>query len=498
MRHAYRPSRRGPTWPRLDSPRDLAVATGLLALASLAALLSGYGFVSDHKALAVLPIVAVAGLALLLTAVTRFAWFVLLLLATRASTDILKFGSSDAGNTATNTVSGRGPDPTTLIGVLFLVCALLWLAATLYSGRQQSVSIVTVMLLGYGAAGALSVIGSNHVQASALQLARLLTAILMFVVLEQLITDRAMLRRVVTACFAALTIPLTVTFVGMATGTAAGEIKGGLTRLTGTFVQSNDYARFLTFLVLFGVAIQPYVKSRAKPYLTGLLCLSGVALVLTLTLGAIGTAFLGVVAIALMQRRTRLVVPLVVASIAAFATVPGLLGRISASTTTTEIGGAETGNSLAWRFEFWSSLLSVNSHNPITGVGLNATQFYSASAKQPHNDYLGAYVETGILGLTMYLGLMAAMLYATGRAVARTEPATFEWGVAVGALVVVMAFAVMSLAANVIQNTANYWCVLAITACACAVGRQGGLPRSAAVDEVTRPAEVGPSLSLHR
>jgi len=450
------------------------VTAVLLALAVGASLLSGYGVVSGQNRLAVLPVVAVVGIALAVVAFTRFSWFVLLLLTIRSSTDALKVSASDAGTSAANTVSERGPDPSSIIGVLFLVLALLWLAATFYEGKPIRASIVTTMILGYVAAGALSVVGSNHVQASALQLARLMSGVLMFVVLERLITDRAMLKRVLIACFAALIIPLGYTLFGLVTGQASGEVKGGFTRLTGTFTQSNDYARFLTLLLLLGVAVLPYVSRRVKPFLLGLLALSGVFLLLTLTLGAIGAAFAGIAVIALIQRRAALIGLLGAVAMGALIIVPGLIGRITDTAAASEIGGGPTGNSLSWRLDFWASLLTINKDNPITGVGLNATQYFTSSAKQPHNDYLSAYIETGVVGLLMYVGLIVAMLVVAGRAVLRTQRDTLEWGVAVGAVVCVGVYAVMSVAANVIQSSANLWYLLAITACASAAGRFGG------------------------
>lgn len=443
----------------------------LLALAIGSSLVCGYGLVTDQKKLAVLPIIAVVGIALAIVATLRFSWFVLLLLATRSSTDVLKLSASDAGTSAANTVGNRGPDPSSIIGITFLLFALLWIAALLYARKPLRPSAITVMLVVFVIAGGLSVVGSDHIQASTIQLARLMSAVLMFVVLEQLITSRKILKRVLTACFVALIIPLTYTLFGLASGSGSEEVKGGFVRLTGTFTQSNDYARFLAFFVILGVSILPYVARRTKRYLAVLLAVAGCVLVLTLTLGAIAGAFIGLLVIALIQRRAGLLAMLGVGAALALVVVPGLIGRITASTASSELGGGATGNSLSWRLHFWASLLTINRDNPVTGVGLNATQYFTSSAKQPHNDFLSAYVETGIVGLLAYLGLLAAMFIVTARAVLRTRRGTLEWGLAVGAFVCLGAFALMSVAANVIQSTANFWYILAITACASAAGR---------------------------
>lgn len=457
------------------SPAVNRVATGMLIAAAVAgSLLSGVGIVSGQKRLAVLPILAVIGVALAIVALTRFDRFVLLLLAVRPSTDILKFSASDAGTSAANTVSDRGADPSSLIGVAFLVLAILWLAAILWSRRGLKPSSVTVMLVAFTMAGALSVIGSSHTQASALQLVRLAAAIAMFVVLEQLITTRAMMKRVLVALFAGLAVTVCYTLLVLAVG-GGEEVKGDFARLTGPFTQSNDYARFLAFLVLVGVAVFPYVSRRLKAALLAVLAVASVFLVMTLTLGAIGATLAGCLVIALIQRRTALVGLLGVASMVALTVTPGLLGRISTSTAASEVGGEATGNSVSWRLEFWASLLGINKDNPVTGIGLNTTQYFTPSAKQPHSDFLSAYVETGLLGFLIYVLLIIALFATTARAVLRTQRGTLEWGVAVGSLAVVAAFTLMSVAANVMQSLVNFWYVLAIVACGLAAGRSNDL-----------------------
>lgn len=463
-----------PSSLRITPAMSRLLTAVLVAAVVVGSLLSGIGIVTGQRRLAILPILAVVGIALAIVALTRFAWFVLLLLAIRPSTDVLKFSASDAGTSAANTVSDRGADPSSLIGVAFLLLAILWLAATLWGRHGIRPSSVTIALIAFAIAGALSVIGSSHVQASALQLVRLAAAIIMFVVLEQLITTRVMMRRVLVALFVGLTITIGYTLLVMATG-GGGEIKGDFARLTGPFTQSNDYARFLSFLILVGVAVFPYVSRRVKSFLLAVLAVASVFLVMTLTLGAITATLVGCLVIALIQRRAALFGLLGVASIAALTAAPGLIGRISASTTASQVGGGSTGNSVTWRLEFWASLLGINKDNPITGVGLNATQYFTPSAKQPHSDFLSAYVETGILGLLLYLLLLAVLFAATARAVLRTKRDTLEWGVAVGALAVVAAFALVSVAANVIQSLTNFWFVLAIVACALAAGRSNGL-----------------------
>lgn len=99
-----------------------------------AAVVSGVSVDSGNKSWVVLPLAAVVGLALASLALTRFAGFVVLLLGARASIDVLQLSGDRSGTTGGNTVVERGIDPSSLIGVLFLASAMLWLAARSHSG----------------------------------------------------------------------------------------------------------------------------------------------------------------------------------------------------------------------------------------------------------------------------------------------------------------------------------------------------------------------------
>ena len=101
---------------------------GLLGLivAAIAAI-SGYGFVHGNRAVGILPLVLACALGLGFLALTRFSGFVLLLIAVRPSLDLIKLSGSGAGTSVNNTATARGIDPSSIVGVLFLLAALVWL-----------------------------------------------------------------------------------------------------------------------------------------------------------------------------------------------------------------------------------------------------------------------------------------------------------------------------------------------------------------------------------
>jgi hypothetical protein len=145
-------------------------------VAGVAAIISGMslGLGGEDKRMVVLPLVAAAGVALAALALTRFAAFTLLLLGARASLDLFKLSGASAGNTATNSAAVRGMDPSSLLGVLFLVASCLWLIAQYSSGRRLRGSALRTALIAFVAAGAVSVIGAHPPQAAMLEVLRIL------------------------------------------------------------------------------------------------------------------------------------------------------------------------------------------------------------------------------------------------------------------------------------------------------------------------------------
>jgi putative inorganic carbon (hco3(-)) transporter len=109
-------------------------------------------------------------------------------------------------------------------------------------------------------------------------------------------------------------------------------------------------------------------------------------------------------------------------------------------------------------------VLPLADRNPVTGIGLDMTQYQTSAAKQPHSDFIRAYVETGILGLAAYLALLVAMVRAGRRAIRVTAPATFDRGIAVGFLGCAIGYITASLAANIVSNVVTLWYLAAFAA----------------------------------
>ncbi|WP_433527957.1 O-antigen ligase family protein [Micromonospora sp. CA-263727] len=478
-------------YPRPARPADGAavpaappgrILTGLAALACAAtAVVIGVSTGSGGKASVVLPLAVLGGVAVGALAMTRFAAYVMLMLAVRSCVDLFKLSAPSAGR-GDVTAASRALDPSTLLAVLFLLAAGLWLAAQLRRDGRLRGSPLGWALLLVGATCLVSALGAGSPTTSLLEALRIVTVVVMFVVLEQLMPDTRRMRQILLACYVSLALALGYTLVMSLLGAPPSEVKGSFTRISGPFSQSTTFGRYLMFMVIFGCGVHRYLARRLRGALGVLLVLSVVFLLLTNTRSAIIGTALGLVVVAVLHRSKRMVAMLCAVAVGGVVLLPAVADRFVALADVRAVGGGPTGNTLAWRLDYWAQIVPLANRNPVTGIGPNMTQRETGEAKKPHNDFLRAYVETGLVGLLAYLAMMV-MVLRTGRlALRRAPPDSFERGVAVGFLGCAVAFVAVSAASNVISNVVTLWYLFAFAAAASAVARRpgGGGPGAAA------------------
>jgi putative inorganic carbon (hco3(-)) transporter len=225
-------------------------------------------------------------------------------------------------------------------------------------------------------------------------------------------------------------------------------------------------------MIIFGVALYPHLGRRLRLALGAALVLSSVFLLLTYTRTAIVGTAIGVVLVGALHSR-RLLLGLLVLAVCAFLFVPQLSSRFTqlgeSAATPADVASR---NTLTWRINYWTEVLPLANSSPVTGIGLTSTQFATDEAKQPHNDFVRAYVETGLIGFGAYLAVLVALVALGLRAVRVSPPGTLDRGVAVGFLGCAVAFVAVSLAANVLSNVVLLWYLFAFAAAASFVARQ--------------------------
>jgi putative inorganic carbon (HCO3(-)) transporter len=436
----------------------------------VAAVVAGVsGLFSESRVGLVLPLVVVVGIGLCVVALKRFEVYVMAMLIARASLDLVKLSGTVEGTPAA--ASSRALDPSSLLGVLFLIAASLWLAAQYRHHGALPGSALRRALLAFVAAAFLSVLGSNHVTAGALEWLRILAAVLMFVVLEQMMVDPDRMRRLLIAVYASTLFPLMFTASGFLTGAPRSELKGSFSRIVGPFNQSNSYGRYLMVMLIFGVAIFPYVERNYRRWLIAILPLSSIFLLLTYTRSAIIGASVGLLVVGLLQSK-RLLALVIILSVSAMIFIPNLGSRFTEVADESSPSQERETNTLEWRLNQWSALLPLARTNPVTGIGLAAAQYEIENERQPHNDFIRAFVEAGIIGLVAYLWVVMAVMGLGRRAVIMAPRGTLDRGVAVGFLGCAIAFVAVSAVANVMSNVVLLWYFNAFAAAASGVVRR--------------------------
>jgi O-antigen ligase len=474
---------RSPDWTKVGTFAAVAIAAALAAQSAFSA--------GGSKSAMVLPVAAGAGIAFGVLALTRFQAYVVGMLILRSSLDLAKLSGRTAGTTSVSG-SSRALDPSSALGVLFMLAAALWLAAQYRRAGRLPGSKLRTALVVFFLASLASVVGSSRVSTSALEALRICAVVAMFVVLEQMMFDPKKMRQILFGIFCSLVFPLVYTSIGFLSGHPRSESKGSFTRIVGTFNQSNDFGRYLMLMIIMGVAVYPHLERRWRRPLGAMLALSSVFLFLTYTRSALVAAALGIFVVGIVQSK-RIIAALLIAGLAGLLVVPSLSGRFTdltqyQSKQVAMHGDSSSGNSLAWRLSYWTEVLPLANKNPVTGIGLKMTQYSTDKAKQPHNDFIRAYVETGIIGFAAYVFMIFSLIGIGRKAVRAVPEHSLDRGVAAGFLGCAVAFVAVSLVANVISNVVNLWYLFAFAAAAASIVRRRSVEDAENVARLPAPA----------
>jgi O-antigen ligase len=440
-----------------QAPPDVIV---LVLLGALAVALVTAGTAGDGSSGALAAGSLAGAASLLLLARRSMELFVLVVLGLRPVLDGLHAGGRSAAT-----------DPAIVVALVFAGVSVVWLVSRRLSGRRHPASFAELMLVAFVTAAALATIGSEAPVHSLGELGRLVAAALMFVVVDRVCEDTGRPDRVVLAVLAAAVIPVGVALLGPLVGLHRTEVKDQIQRAVSTFAQSNPFGHFLTLIVL---VLAAYVFVGPARWRRNAL-IAGVPVALCLALSytrlAWVAAIIGLLVMAWVARR-RWLVPTILALVAVFTlTSPSLGHRLDQLTSANAaVSGSESG--LDWRLGHWVDVAKLTGRNPITGIGPNVAARRVADHQPPHNDYLRALVELGIVGFVAYVGLVVALVGVAVGAQRRADGLEARI-VALAFVGVVTAFVASSFAANILGQVVLLWYVFALAAAAAWVARHG-------------------------
>lgn len=474
--------------PGRESRQDLSWPHLMLSAAAAAVILGGLVGTLGLLRGAALTVGVAGGVGLVWLGIVRFEYFVMAALVIRSALDSLKLrGGSGGGSSSGN--------PAAALAVVFMVLAFLWFTANrsgAHNRNREERSLLWWPAVAFFVAGLASVLSSSNPSLSLVEAIRIGAAVTMLLVLERLMIDPKNVERVLVAVYASAVIPLLFATVQLLSG--HGRRIGGFSRIQGTFDHPNPFAIYLTFLVVMGAGLFPHVRRQWRVPFAMLLAYSWIFLLLTYTRSAWISAIVGLLVVGFLQSR-RLLVGVVVAGILALVAVPSVSARFSDLNRTQYSGQA--GNSLAWRYDYWTELAPLVKQSPVTGIGLKVIQEDTIIGKNVHNDFLRALVETGLLGFVAYLALLLGLVRTAIRSVKATVGGLSR-GVAVGFAGCTAAFILLSAVSNIISQNVLLWYFFAFAAAAAAVTRTAGQRRKAPVETIfpaQAPASVADSLA---
>lgn len=485
--------------PSTDLPRILITLPGAIIAVALATAFLGTQDVTKTHQL-IMPIAGLAGITLAAVGCYRFEWFILGVLAVRTVVDVTKVKPSTNAIAATGTGTGAGSGTAaSALAVLFLAMAVLWLLAQHKGGKAQPLSLTDAAFVFFVGTCALSVIGSVNRTASITEVARVVAAVMMFLVVERVLTSRERVRRVLIACFIAAVPPMLLGALQAATGKGR-FVTAGVSRVVGTFLHPNTFGFFLSMFILMAVATYRHWQPRTQLVMIGLIAACGIMLVLTYSRGSWAAFVVGLAFIGFLQSR-RVFFWLIGGGVVIAAAVPSAVSRLANLGSGSTVNGG-SGNSLTWRFGYWTQVFQLNHNNPITGIGLKGTRYLTDQSKAPHNDYLRAFAETGVLGLLGFLLVVIALIAVARRALHYARPG-LDRGIAVGFTAVLVAYLIDSFGDNLMSEVVVLWYFYVFAACAVAVARFGEPPRpklppAPKLVEVYEPARVRAARARHR
>jgi O-antigen ligase len=263
----------------------------------------------------------------------------------------------------------------------------------------------------------------------------------------------------------------------------AANVQNAAIRATG-FIESSPialaFAGQMAVLIVLPLAAAWSGPRRLLPLIAA--GIGWVAIVASATRIVLVTAYFGVTAFAALRQRWR-IVALVTAIFAASLIVrPDFVGRFlvlapppgpslvaSPSAPAEPSPTAITGDtSLRYRFFVWGILIKGWEESPLIGIGpgMAAPTIEKASPtsirQAPHNDYVGALTETGVIGLALFVALQAAVLIQLSRCALTAEGGLAKEAILVSAIafVTVNVLGVLNNPQYAVEMQAGLWAVI--------------------------------------
>lgn len=317
---------------------------------------------------------------------------------------------------------------------------------------------------------------------------RLFSWVMVYLLVMQL-QERIPPKTVVHTLFLALILPMIVAVLQMllpsvlppmfapSAGDAIGPLAKEASRIRGTLGHPNT---FVTFTLLF-MSLTYWRIGQSKQRWPWLLLLGLLAFFYVSTKSLFGLMMLGVFIVVLIA--PKLSPTSLIGGILLFVIVIGVFGS-------TEFGQARLGsiaqtplgnpdidiwraivlsegdnNSFNWRIMQWTYLIGQWQLYPILGYGLGISQYVSSNNLYPHNDYIRALVEGGIVGFVIFIAFFCVQIVHLLRLIRNPALPSSQRELCLSLLAILVAIPVGMITENIWSHTTLFfywWTLLAV------------------------------------
>jgi putative inorganic carbon (HCO3(-)) transporter len=379
----------------------------------------------------------------------RYEWFLLITLAIRPALDDL---IADELGTF---------QPSAILGILAILITLLHLISRRLTGNWNRLTPLGLAFIAFFVLFLPSFITSVDRGVSQAAMFGLASVVLLYLAIEQhMIDDGKFLFKLLAASGIGMVVPVVTGLVQFFFTGTLDPGGSGLVRIDGSFAHPNTFATYLTFMVLIAISLISVVDVKQKLIVIGAASIGGFLLIATFARGAWASFLIGALVMAARINR-KLVFVIIFGAFAVSAAVPGVGDRISNLTATTGAnGGVKTDDSLGWRIGYWEKIWPLMSRNPVTGLGIDATKTQTIEAKDPHNSFLQAFLEGGLIGGTGFIILLGVATYAGMKTWQKARRNLLERRtklISVGAIAGLLSVAAQLITENVLLNTIVWW-----------------------------------------
>lgn len=379
----------------------------------------------------------------------RYEWFLLITLAIRPALDDLiadQFGTFQ---------------PSAILGILAIGVTALHLISRKVSGNWTPLTPLGWGFVGFFVFFVPSFITSVDRGVSQAAMFGLASVVLLYLAMEQYLQeDRKFLYKLLIAAGIGMVVPIIVGFVQFFFTGTLDPGGSGLVRIDGSFAHPNTFATYLGFIVLMAIALVPTMTVERKLAAVAISSVGVFLLVATFARGAWASFLIGTLVLAARINK-KAVFAIIGGAAVVGVGVPGVRSRIeNLFSATGPNGGVKTDDSLAWRFGYWERIAPLFNRNPVTGVGIDATKTQTPEAKDPHNSFLQAFLEGGVIGGIGFLALLGVATYAGWKVwnmARRNELDPQLKVISVGAIAGLLSVAAQLITENVLLNTIVWW-----------------------------------------